>query len=222
MASSDMGEVTDPYHYENEFYRTSSPARIGKLLAHSKLYEQILTVPGAVVECGVFKGNSLFRWASFRTLFDSSSERPIVAFDTFADFPSAIREDDRHVLSGFLRDAGSLSLSEADIHAALDGKGCGENVELVAGDLLQSLPRYVGERPALRVALLHVDVDLYEPTCVVLEQLVPRLSTGGVCVLDDYGIFPGATDAIDRYCLEYGYHIQKFSYVRSPSYFVKQ
>lgn len=217
-----MAEDPDPYHFENLFYRTSDPSRIGKFAAHLKLYEQILTVPGAVVECGVFKGSSLFRWASFRSLFEARGAREIIAFDTFAEFPKASREDDRQVLNRFLNAAGSRSSSKEDIQAALEQKGCAEDLALVAGDLLTELKPYVEQRPELRVALLHIDVDLFDATRAVLENLVPRVSLGGVCVLDDYGIFPGASEAIDRYCAEHGYRIQKFPYARAPSYFVKQ
>jgi hypothetical protein len=215
-----MPDTTDPYHYENLFYRTCDPTRIGKLIAHFRLYEQILAVPGAIVECGVFKGNSLFRWASFRALFEAHAGREIIAFDTFGEFPPAQRADDRAVLQGFLEVAGNMSAPIEDIQGVLEQKGCAADVDLVAGDLVSGLAPFLERRPRLGVALLHIDVDLFEPTRAALEQLGPRISSGGVCVLDDYGIFPGATEAIDAYCGRQGLQIERLPYVRAPAYFV--
>ena len=41
------------------------------------------SVPGDIVECGVFKGTSLVRFALIRKLLGDSSSR-ILAFDTFS------------------------------------------------------------------------------------------------------------------------------------------
>lgn len=55
----------DTFEYENGFYLTMDNERMGKLIAHYVLYNKIINLPGAIVECGVFKGNSFFRWGSF-------------------------------------------------------------------------------------------------------------------------------------------------------------
>ena len=59
------------FEYENGFYLTCSPSRIGKMLAHYELYKKTSQTPGAIVECGVFKGVSLTRFTMFRELFES-------------------------------------------------------------------------------------------------------------------------------------------------------
>lgn len=50
-------------------------------------------------------------------------------------------------------------------------------------------------------SLVHVDVDLYEPTRDSLEFFYPRMTPGGVIVIDDYGsaTFPGSKTAVDEY-----------------------
>ena len=57
------------WDYENGFYLTSHVTRIAKLLAHYELYKSIADLPGHVVECGVYKGASLIRFASPEGLF---------------------------------------------------------------------------------------------------------------------------------------------------------
>ena len=65
----------------------------------------------------------------------------------------------------------------------------------VEGDVAQTLRSQVPDR----IALLRLDTDWYESTRVGLEVLYPRLSVGGVCILDDYGHWQGARQAVDEY-----------------------
>ena len=53
-----------------------------------------------------------------------------------------------------------------------------------------------------RFSLVHIDVDLYQPTYDSFQFFYPRLIRNGLMVFDDYGCiqFPGAKKAIDQ-CL---------------------
>jgi len=66
-------------------------------------------------------------------------------------------------------------------------------VELVKGDVRETIPDYVRSTPGLRISLLNLDVDLYEPTLIALEHLYPRVVSGGVVIVDEYAMpgFPG-------------------------------
>ena len=75
------------WDYENFFYSTSPPDRIGKILAHYELYKKIVNIPGDIIELGVFKMNSLIRWATFRNLIENQYSRHIYGFDIFGSFP---------------------------------------------------------------------------------------------------------------------------------------
>jgi hypothetical protein len=50
-----------------------------------------------------------------------------------------------------------------------------------------------------KIALLRLDTDWYESTRCEMEHLYPRLSPGGVLIVDDYGHWQGARDAVDEY-----------------------
>ena len=59
-------------------------------------------------------------------------------------------------------------------------------------------------------SLVHIDVDLYEPTLATLEFFYPRMNLGGMIVCDDYGFesCPGARKAMDEF-----FAIQKMSVI---------
>jgi hypothetical protein len=98
-----------------------------------------------------------------------------------------------------------------------------ENVELIQGDICSTVPAYVRDHPELRISLLHVDVDVYRPTKVALEQLFEKVVPGGLIVLDDYGTVAGETQAVDEFLGALGREvlIQKLPISHVPAYIRK-
>jgi hypothetical protein len=99
-----------------------------------------------------------------------------------------------------------------------------DRVELVAGDICETVPRYVKENPGLRISFLHFDCDLYEPTLIGLQYLYPLVSPGGVVLFDQYGIdeYPGESAAFDDFFGSKRPILTKSHLVSNPSgYFVK-
>src|SRR5437870_4731468 len=80
---------TDVFEAENQFYRHCRTDRISKFLAHAKLYEMSLGLPGHVAEAGVFKGASFCRFRKLGRLFHPDHARRFVGFDVFGRFPAA-------------------------------------------------------------------------------------------------------------------------------------
>jgi hypothetical protein len=218
----ELPDFARAHEYENAFYQSCSVQRISKILAHYELYKLVSDLPGALVECGVFKGCSLLRFAAFRELFESPGSRRLVPFDTFGSFPEAKFPGDEAVRARFVEAAGDQSVSQEQLLSLLAHKGVDQRVELVAGDLRETLPDYVVAHPELRVCLVNLDTDLYEPAKVALEQLYPRLVPGGVMIVDDYGVFPGETEAVDEYFEGRGVRIRKFPFATTPAYIVKE
>ncbi len=210
------------FDYENGFYLSCKPARIAKILAHYELFKMIREVPGAVVECGVFKGVSFTRFAAFRELMETESARPMIGFDIFGTFPPTEFEADQAQLDRFISGAGDQSIDVEQLREVLRKKGCDQRVDLVKGNILETVPEYVAKNPQMRIALLNLDTDVYEPAVTILEHLYPRIVPGGVLVLDDYGTFPGETKAVDDFFRGRGEKIQRFSFCETPCYIIKE
>lgn len=94
-------DYSKKYDYENGFYLTSDITRIGKMLAHYELYKKIRRISGAIVECGVYKGASLTRFATFRECLESQYSRKIVGFDMFGQFPRVENKEDNEFIDMF-------------------------------------------------------------------------------------------------------------------------
>jgi len=185
------------WDYENGFYLTSHVTRLSKLLAQYELYKTIIDVPGHVVECGVYKGASFLRFATFREILENPYSRKIIGFDAFGKFPEGAEDAANQAFIRRFSEQGGDGISRDAFIQVLAHKGF-ENTELVKGDICSTVPQYVAEHPELRIALLHLDVDVYAPSKVVLDHLYERIVQGGLLLMDDYGIIPGETQAVDE------------------------
>lgn len=215
----DPGKAFD---FENNFYLSCDNSRIAKLIAHYELFKMSADIPGAIVECGVFKGVSLVRFAHFRELMGLSSEKEIIGFDTFGDFPAASYAPDNDLLSKFIESAGNQSIGKQQLSEVLANKGVDKNIKLIEGDISETLPRFLKDNPGFRISFLNLDVDLYEPSRIILELLFPLISPGGILLLDDYAKFPGETKAADDYFGEGRDQIRQLNYSKSPCYLIKK
>ena len=213
-------DIARSFEYENGFYLTATVPRFSKFVAHLDLFRTTSELRGEIVECGVFKGASLSRLIKFRNLIENPWSRRIIAFDTFGTFPDATPEDSVR-RADFVRQAGDQSISKVDLSELLTRIKQNDNVELIEGDIAETAAAYCTERPELRLSLLHVDVDLYEPTKVSLETFYPRLVPGGICILDDFGAFPGATRAIEEYFANAQLPIKRLSFAGTIAYVQK-
>lgn len=161
---------------------------------------------GDIVECGVWRGAS----AAILGRVFANTGRQVHLFDSFAGMPAPTEQDkmngDKSVPGRVAGDGGSFgqgSLSDTSIDhvhrvmkiAGVTGYHIHKGFIRTAVDLLPA-PN--------KIAILHVDLDFYDPYKVVLEALYNSVVPGGVIIFDDYGYFIGAKRAVDEFCARTG------------------
>lgn len=145
-----------------------------------------LQIPGCIVDCGVWRGGST------AILATSSPERPVWAFDSFEGLPRPGAQDGGRATKW----EGELKASEDDVREALRTAGVRlDRVKISPGWFQDTLPT-AATGP---IALLHCDGDWFESVSAVLNILYPRMSPGGIVVIDDYGEWQGAHVATDSF-----------------------
>jgi hypothetical protein len=161
-------------------------------------------IPGDIVECGVWRGGSMMAVArALLALGDTG--RTLHLFDTFDGMPPPADVD-----KDLWGNAAAARLSAEDrgtswTWAVAQFEDVQRNIEttrypadrlhFVRGRVEETIPAGAPER----IALLRLDTDWYESTRHELEHLFPRLSPGGVLIIDDYGHWEGARRAVDEY-----------------------
>jgi O-methyltransferase len=159
-------------------------------------------IPGAIVECGVWRGGSMLAVA--RTLLElGRTDRDLFLFDTFESMPPPGEHDvdvwGTHASTFYdeaLAHPGYAYLPEEEIFRLLATTGYPvERLHFVKGMVEATLPDAAPER----IALCRLDTDWYESTAHEMTHLYPRIVPGGVLLVDDYGHFMGAKRAVDEY-----------------------
>jgi O-methyltransferase len=165
-------------------------------------------IPGAMVECGVWRGGSMMVVA--RTLLEEGETRDLYLFDTYAGMTAPTGLDVDH--SGIpaqvqfdqtKADEGSewCFASLEDVRHNLLSTGYPEEkVHFVKGDVLDTLP-HDGLGP---IAILRLDTDWYESTLHELRNLYPKVSPQGFLIIDDFGYWQGCRKAVEEYFVEAG------------------
>lgn len=184
-------------------FTMTSPERIAAL-CDAVHYVTKAGIPGAYVECGVWRGGSSMA-AALSLMTDGDSDRDLFLFDTFEGMSAPtehdVRAEDRTSAAKLLDSSTKAEkiwcrASIEDVTANMASTGYpSDKIHLCKGMVEETLP---GQAPD-KIALLRLDTDWYESTKHELEHLYPRLAVGGVLIIDDYGYWAGARKAVDEY-----------------------
>jgi O-methyltransferase len=162
-------------------------------------------IEGDFVECGVWRGgNSIIAADVFKNM---NSKKFVWLFDTFSGMtePTAVDVNWQGKSADIKFRASSkqnhndwcyapIEEVQANFSRAglLDGR-----VRFVKGDVAHTLSKL--ETLPAKISVLRLDTDWYASTRAELEALYPRLSRGGVLIVDDYGHWGGSRTAVDEY-----------------------
>jgi len=221
MSTYNIIENINEWDFENGFYLTCKNNRISDFISHLELYKMILNLPGDVLEFGVYKGSSFVQFLSFREYYENCESRTVVGFDSFGKFPDNLELDSDVSFVKKFRQEGGDSISKSDLDTFLKKKNF-SNYNLIKGNILKTLPNFLKNNPERRYSLVHVDVDVYEPTKCILEHIWGKIVKGGIIILDDYGIIEGANKAIDEFICDKNLSLQKMSFKYKPAYIIKK
>jgi O-methyltransferase len=164
-------------------------------------------IPGALVECGTWRGGAVGMMGLAHLASSRQPVRRLHLFDSFEGLPQpqADKDGDYAVefvggnASGALVTTGLLACS-VDVPKKLLSERLRYPETLVLyhiGWFQETLPRDAAS--IAKIALLRLDGDWYESTRVCLEYLYPKVVKNGVIVIDDYGYWSGCRRAVDEF-----------------------
>lgn len=161
-----------------------------------------LRVPGDFVECGVNRG--FLSSAIMHALDWDATGRLFYLLDTFAGLDECLLSQDeaaggvaergrRELQSGFYTDA---------LEAVRGNFAEWTNVQIVPG----SVPGTLAQVRSEEIAFLHLDMNCSQPEVAAIDALWPRMSGGGMVLLDDYAYYGYQTQklAVDEWAAANG------------------
>jgi O-methyltransferase len=165
-------------------------------------------IPGAIVECGVWRGGSMM--AAALALREVNDFRDLYLFDTYAGMSAPTDKDidyrgvpavGRYVESAAGNHNEWCYASLEEVRRNMASTGYPDDMShFVQGSVLETLPC---DKPG-EIAILRLDTDWYESTLHELRHLYPKLSHRGVLIIDDYGYWRGCRKAVDEFFAERG------------------
>jgi hypothetical protein len=203
-----------PLDYDEEFISLFQKVQPYTLTSHERVFalRQAVTyliragIEGAFVECGVWRGGSMLVVAE-TLLAAGVTDRDLYLFDTFTTMPPP-NEEDVDVWGQRAADYYEAAIAEPfyayeqdEVRTLLLRTGYPEaRLHFVKGMVEDNIP---GQAPP-QIALCRLDTDWYVSTAHELRHLFPRIPEGGILLVDDYGHFQGARQAVDEYLEERG------------------
>lgn len=214
-------EIFDSF---NSFIFSSDTRVLGKLVARTNLFNKVIDVPGDIIECGVFKGSGMFTWLKLREILAPNSFKKVIGFDFF-DTDSLLaglsgidkeRMADLFTDRSFKLDTNYKETLEAMISNAGFNSG---SFEIIQGDISKTSYDMVAKRPGLKISLLYIDLDLEQPTYDALCAFWPRMSKGGIVVLDEYAHHQWSESlGVDRFADENNLTIHPLNFSAPTAY----
>lgn len=166
---------------------------------------------GSIVECGVWRGGSSML-AALVLAEQQDLNRDLYLFDTFTGMTEPTEHDiahdgisaQQHLSQDTEKNTAWCVAGLEDVRHNMTSTGYpADRIHYVQGAVEQT----VGEAfPPGPIALLRLDTDWYASTRHEMEHLFPRLVSGGVLIIDDYGHWQGARKAVDEYFQQQDYH----------------
>lgn len=223
-----MQKIMNKWEYENFFYLTSDQSRIRKIIDHYEIYKKISKLKGDIIECGVFKGVSLIRFLTFRDIEKTAKgfKKKVYGFDIFGSFPKPkidILHKNRDTNFAKFHDKRiGFGLSIKQLNNFLKKKKF-KDYQLIKGDVTTTINKFIKKKKNIKISLLHLDLDIYSPTKIVLNALFKFIVKGGIVLIDDYNHIKGATIAVDEFLKKNKkLKIEKLSKKSRPSFIIKK
>ena len=198
-----------------------------------KFLKKIENLPGSIAELGVFKGNGLFTWGNLLETFCPGDRiRKVFGFDHFKGYDKFSKEDE--IAKSFVKSHNHKLDFDFNFIERLNKLHNNDNLLkgvkrtfLVNGDIIKTVPKFIQESKGIRLSLLYLDINLYEPTKTAIEYFYPLVVPGGVIAFTGYGQAPweGEAKALEELFakLDYTPEIHRFKFSTIPSgYFIKK
>lgn len=189
----------------NSLSRYKSRQNFAKDICYYEFVKQTKNVPGNIVECGVYYGNSLMNYANYAVSLEPFNYQcKILGFDTF-EGGIGLSEKDKNNYS-FERENGEYYAdSYDDLKKSIeifDGDrpiNYIEKIKLIKGDIRVTSKEYLEENPQTLIRILSMTMNYYEPTLSALQNFFPRVCKGGIVVINGLNYASGATQALSDY-----------------------
>jgi hypothetical protein len=194
---------------------------LSRFLAIADLLRSTLDVPGHVAEFGSWRGANLMFMAKLLRIYDPHGCKEVHCFESFEGLATFSAEDGKAGAT----EGGTYRGSFAELQAMMRLSELEDDIVIHKGDILATLPEAL-KNEGLSFSFVYCDTDLYAPSRLILDSLHPRLSKGGLIVMDEWNFekWPGEAVAVREFMAAHGdgYEMLHVRNARQPSLALKK
>ncbi len=146
-------------------------------------------IEGDIIELGVYKGATAYLMAHM--IKTVPIPKMLYLFDTFCGSPEPSTEDNPDVFLPY------DDCSEKQLERRL------MNFISIIRIIPGNIPYSISCSDLDKISFAHIDLALYESTLQGLDVIYERVSTGGIILVEDYGVLrcEGVKKAVDRFLI---------------------
>ncbi|MGD0967237.1 MAG: class I SAM-dependent methyltransferase [Candidatus Aquilonibacter sp.] len=203
-------EPADLIHHAPAF---AGHMNIGRHLALYEAYKLTLPFAGHIAEAGMYLGTSSIYFAKLTQLFEPAALTLVLGFDWFQGAQG--KGDEAHLVS-----EGAYAESYDRVCELIRVQGLDNIIRVNNLDLTRDLPAYFREHDHLQFKLVFLDCGYYDVVKPCIEEFWPRLTPGGVLLLDNFNheTAPGEARAVrellpDRQIRTFNFAFQPTAYI---------
>jgi hypothetical protein len=175
-----------------------------KMMKRAELYLKVKDLAGDILEFGVFKGAGLALFLNLKMMYEPNSLMKVIGFDYFNSdrLTDSLDGLNKTMMSAVLNRAQSEDLSIENVKKRLSNFK-EDTYSLIEGEAVASTLHYKIDNPGARIKILYMDLDLGEPTYMILKTLWNKVVKDGVVVFDEYAYHKwDESDGVDRFLKE--------------------
>lgn len=208
-----LGMGYDPADLIHHAPAFAGQMNLGRHLAFYEAYKMALPFAGHIAECGMYLGTGSIYFAKLIRLFEPEALTLVLGFDWFAGAKGT--GDEAQLVS-----EGAYAESYERVCELVRVQGLDDIIRVNNLDLAKDLPAYFAEHQHLQFKLVFLDCGYYDVVKAGIENFWPRLTPGGVLLLDNFNheTAPGEARAVrellpDKQIRTFNFAFQPTAYI---------
>lgn len=194
---------------------------LGRFMAIADILRSTLSVPGHVAEFGSWKGANVMFLTKLLRIYDPHGSKVVHCFESFQGLTNFGNKDvDEEKWRGTYKGNREVIDAFVELYELQDELVIHQG--LVEDTLVPTLAADQG----VTFSLVYCDVDTYEPTKIILDNMHPRLAKGGVFVFDEWNFadWPGETRAANEFLAKHSdyYLAEHIPNTRQPTMLLRK
>jgi len=202
---------------------------INQTLAYYELFKKVQHLPGSIAEFGVFFGNGLFTWLNLlETFLPHDRGRKVYGFDDMKGYERPVSVFEEDAVDYITNRRGSFQINNECLSSLISLHNSDNLVPfdkraiLYDGDVADTILSFKEENPGVRFSLVNLDLNLYEPTKFVLENIWHLVTKGGLVIFRGYGSKPweGESRVVDEFVHGKDLDLNTIEFNNTPGCFI--